>query len=142
MVHALSEARRLLAPAGTLVDLRPLSLDVPLEIISPQGSQSAGLVDLSPDIDDDIAADNTFKAAVLGGALQQVRLETFDFAYYWDTVEALKADFEEKWKGEAILRTAVLRQARRLFKANRPYSRLRLGIRMQLAAYRQEEQQP
>jgi hypothetical protein len=136
MVHALSEARRLLAPAGTLIDLRPLCVDVPLEIVSPSGSQSAGLVDLSPDIEDDIAADNTFQEAVAGGNLKQVRLETFDFAYYWDTLREMKTDFEENWKDEAILREEVLRQARRLFRSHRPRPRLRLRIRMQLAAYR------
>jgi hypothetical protein len=137
MVHALQEACRLLAPGGTLIDVRPLSVDVPLEIVSPQGSQSAGLVDMSPDIEDDIAADNSFKEAVARGALKAVKLEVFDFAYYWNTVEEMKADFEERWKDGAILRKEVLRQARRLFKANLPGCRVWLGIRMQLAAYQQ-----
>ena len=136
-MHALQEARRVLAPAGTLIDLRPICVDAPLEILTPQGSHSAGLVDMSPDIADDIAADNTFKEAVAAGSLKQVKLEEFDFAYYWETVDGMKADFEDRWKDDAILPAGVLRKARRLFKAHGLDARVRLRIRMRLSAYRQ-----
>ena len=38
MVHALKEAYRILAPQGIMIDVRPLSVDVPLEIIYEGGS--------------------------------------------------------------------------------------------------------
>jgi hypothetical protein len=137
MVHALHEARRLLAPGATLIDLRPLCVDVPLEIVTPRGSQSAGLVDMSPEIQDDLAADDTFRQAVTSGLLRELRQEFFDFAYYWDTLRQVKTDFEARWKGQAILPEAVYRQARRLCQSHRPRPRLRLRLRMKLSAYRQ-----
>ncbi len=133
MVHALQEALRVLDPHGTLVDVRPICVDAPLEILSSRRTEIAGLVDMSPDIDDDIAADSAIKEAL--GALKQVTLDYFDFAYYWNTVDEMKADFEERWKEDAILPEAVLEKAHSFYQSHRPSPRVRLRIRMKLAAF-------
>ncbi len=135
MVHALQEAVRVLDPYGVLVDVRPICVNAPLEILSPSGSRLAGLVDMSPDIEDDIAADNTIKDAVVSGTLTQVKLEFFDFTYYWNTVDEMKADFDERWKDDAILPEAVLEQAYTLYKSPGGNKRVRLRLRMKLGTY-------
>ncbi len=57
MVHALQEAWRVLLPNGIMIDLRPRSDNMPLEILHKDGIDSAGLVDMSPGLADDQAAD-------------------------------------------------------------------------------------
>lgn len=64
MVHALEQAWQALRPGGVFVDLRPLSLDSALDIVSSQGKESAGMVDMSADLPDDRAVDEAIEAAV------------------------------------------------------------------------------
>jgi hypothetical protein len=136
MVNALKEAWRVLVSRGTLVDLRPLCIDVPLEIISPSGNESAGLVDMSPEIDQDIAADAATQSVVLDGFYKELKRETFDFAYYWNTVREFKADLDESWKDEAILPAEVLKRARAMYKKHGEGARVRILVRMMLAKYK------
>jgi hypothetical protein len=135
MVHALEEAWRVLVSRGILVDLRPLCIDIPLEILSPAGSESAGLVDMSPDIDKDIAAEAATQAVVRDGFYQELKRETFDFAYYWNTVREFKADLDERWKDEVILHADVLKNARVMYKKLGDAARVRIRIRMLLAKF-------
>lgn len=135
MVHALKEAWRVLVSRGTLVDLRPLCIDVPLEILSPSGNESAGLVDMSPEIDQDIAADAATQAVVRDGFYKELKREIFDFAYYWNTVREFKADLDESWKDEVILPVEVLKLARAMYKKHRDGARVRIRIRMMLTKF-------
>jgi len=135
MVHALEEAWRVLVSRGILVDLRPLCIDIPLEILSPAGSESAGLVDMNPDIDKDIAAEAATQAVVRDGYYKELKRETFDFAYYWNTVREFKADLDERWKDEVILPADVLKRARAMYKKLGDTARVRIRIRMLLAKF-------
>ncbi len=135
MVHALEEAWRVLVSRGILVDLRPLCIDIPLEILSPAGSESAGLVDMSPDIDKDIAAEAATQAVVRDGYYKELKRETFDFAYYWNTVREFKADLDERWKDEVILPADVLKRALAMYKKLGDTARVRIRIRMLLAKF-------
>ena len=135
MVHALKEAWRVLVPRGILVDLRPLCIDVQLEILSPAGNESAGMVDMSPEIDLDIAADSATRTVVREGFYKVLKRETFDFAYYWGTVRKFKEDLEKQWKDEVILPAQVLKQARALFKKHGNEARVRMRIRMRLTKF-------
>jgi hypothetical protein len=136
MVHALKEVWRVLVPRGTLIDLRPLCVDVPLEILTPTGNESAGLVDMSPDIDKDISAEAATKEVVRDGFYKKIKQETFGFAYYWSTIRALKTDLDENWKDDVILPGEVLRLARALFKKHKNTAQIRIKIRMLLGKYR------
>jgi hypothetical protein len=135
MVHALEEAWRVLVSRGILVDLRPLCIDIPLEILSPAASESAGLVDMNPDIDKDIAAEAATQAVVRDGFYKELKRETFDFAYYWNTVREFKADLDERWKDEVILPADVLKRARAMYKKHGDTARVRIRIRMLLAKF-------
>jgi hypothetical protein len=135
MVHALQEAWRVLVSRGILIDLRPLCVDVPLEIVTPSGSESAGFVDMSPEIAKDISSDAAIQAVVRDGLYKKMKQEYFDFAYYWNTFREFKADLDERWKDEIILPDEVLKQARTLFKKHQDAARVRIRICMTLAKF-------
>jgi hypothetical protein len=135
MVHALKEAYRVLSPQGIMIDVRPLSVDVPLEIIYEGGSDSAGMLDLSPDLKLDIAADRAIESVLGDGLYQESFTERFDFAYYWKTLNDIEEDLQEFWKDDVNVPDGVLQQACILFKKRRPQTRIRVGVQMKLSKY-------
>ena len=132
MVHALQEGWRVLVPRGILIDLRPYSVDVPLEVLHKDGNESAGLVDLSPGIALDQAADEALSSVLRTGIFKRLKSEYFDFAYYWNSVEDLLVDWNEKWKEEANLPEVVVERASSLCKEYASHARLRVRIQMKL----------
>lgn len=139
MVHALKEAHRILVPHGIMIDVRPLSVDIPLEIIYRGGRDSAGILDLSPDIDKDIAADRAIESVVKDHIFTQSKVEIFDFAYYWKTIKGMEEDLEEYWKDDVIVPEEVIQRAHMLFKKRHPQTKIRVGVQMKLGKY---EKQP
>lgn len=135
MVHALNEAWRVLVPQGILIDVRPLSVDVSLEVVDEEGNVPVGMVDLSPDLEYDIAADQAIDSVVHQGFFAQDSLEVFDYAYHWLSYHAMVADFEARWKDEMNVSTEVLEKARLIYQQKRPKARLRLPMRMKLGKY-------
>jgi hypothetical protein len=135
MVHALQEAWRVLVPRGLLIDLRPISVDVPLEIITPAGYESAGLLDLSPGIKYDIAADDALQVILRDESFKELQVENFDSAYYWNTIPEMKAYMDDKWKDDLIIPDAVLQQAQLLFDRHLDQGRVRLRLRMKLGEF-------
>lgn len=135
MVHALNEAWRVLVPQGNMIDVRPLSIDVPLEIIFKGGRESAGMVDMSPDLKYDIAADKAIDIVLDEAIFREIKVEYFDFALYWKTFHGMMADFEDRWKDEIILADEVIQRAKSLYKERRPKVKFRLGMRMKLGKY-------
>jgi hypothetical protein len=135
MVHALKEACRVLAINGIMVDVRPLSVDVPIEVICEGESVPAGMVDMSPDLKYDIAADQAIDEVIKGGIFRLYSLETFDYAYYWKTYHGMVVDFEERWKDEIVVSKEVLKRAQGLYMQKCPGSLLRLPMRMKMGTY-------
>jgi hypothetical protein len=135
MVHALKEAHRILVPQGIMIDVRPLSIDVPLEVIYTEGSESAGMLDLSPDIEKDIAADRAIESVLIDGIYKELNVEYFDFAYYWGTIKDMQEDLEEYWKDDVIVPEGVIQQARRLFNKQHLQTQFRVGAQMKLGKY-------
>jgi hypothetical protein len=135
MVHALKEAHRVLVMQGTMVDVRPLSVDVPLEIIFQGGREPAGIVDMSPDRDLDIAADRAIESVLSEHLYRESSVDYFDFAYYWKTIKGMMDDLDEYWKGDVIVSEQLIQQARMLFNKKRPQTRLRVGVQMKLGKY-------
>ena len=138
MVHALKEAWRVLLPHGTMIDVRPLSVVVPLEVVDETGCQVAGEVDNTPDLKYDIAADQAIDVVIEEGIFAQSSYENFDYVYYWKTYHGMIVDFKERWEGEIIVAQDVLDKARRLYKQRYPHARLRLPMRMMLGKYEKQ----
>ena len=82
-MHALKEAWRVLMPMGVMLDIRPLSVDTPLELVSGDKRELAGIVDMSPEIEYDIAADDAIDTVVNAGNFTENKIDYFDYVYYW-----------------------------------------------------------
>ncbi len=135
MVHALEEAWRVLMPQGIMIDLRPLPIDVPLEIVYEGGYEAAGMVDMSLDWEFDVAPDKAIERVLEEGIFVQTMLETFGYAFYWRTFHGMVVDLDENWKGDLVVPDDVLKNARKIYLANRPKSHLRLPLKMKLGGY-------
>ena len=111
MVHALNEARRVLVSSGSLVDLRPVSCNPPIEILTGSGSIHAGLLDETPGEPDDLAADQAIAGVVRSGAFEAVHSEHFKITNYWETLDGLTVYAAERWTDSAVIPDDVLRRA-------------------------------
>ncbi len=134
-MHALKEAWRVLVPYGIMVDLRPLAVDVPLEVVNNSSCESAGMVDMTLDWEFDVAPDKAIDQVLSDGIFSQAVYETFDYAYYWRTFKGMAVDLEENWKGDVLVPEDVLKKAQMLYRASHSKSRLRLPMKMKLGIY-------
>jgi hypothetical protein len=135
MVHALKEAWRVLIPQGTMIDVRPLSVIVPLEVDCDGNHIVAGDADMTPDLKYDIASDLAIDTILQQGIFDQLSLVTFDYVYYWKTYHGMLVDFKERWQDEIIVAREVLDRANFIYKENYPHARLRLPMQMKLVKY-------
>jgi len=138
MVHALHEAWRVLTPRGIMIDLRPLSIDSSLDIVFKEKYESAGIVDMSPDMKDDIAVDHAIERVLKEGIFKELSTEYFELTYYWKTVRGMMADYRERWKNDVIIEENVIRRAYELFRKHRPHAKARLLIHMKLAKFEKQ----
>lgn len=136
MVHALSEARRVLTPQGMLVDLRPLTEDWPIEIASSRGSREAGrLIPLQAGREDDRAANRAIDEFAGQGRFVNPQRETFSLLYYWDTPAEMQAFLEDEWEGVVGLDEDTGRRVRAAWASAEAEARLRVRITMLLSAW-------
>lgn len=136
MVHALREIWRVLAPEGVLIDLRPLSAGWPVEVVVGQQAAVAGLVDDSPGVPLDTAANESLEQAAREGLFAREREGSFKYLWYWDTPDEMKAYLEENWAPDAILPDEVLAEARRLINKAGEGGRARVRLHMIISAWR------
>ena len=135
MVHALDEAWRVLTDHGIMIDVRPLCVDVPLEIVAQERVETAGMIDSSPEKDLDIAADQAIEIVLTKRRYVEKRVENFDFAYWWETVKDMRADIDEFWQEDVIIGEELWEQARKMFTGRLPAPKLRVRLRMKLGIY-------
>ncbi len=135
MVHALAETWRVLKPGGRLLDLRPYSTGWPLEVVTPDTQILAGPLDDSIGIDLDIASDNAIQEALQHGWFQEETSTTFDYTYYWDTVDDMHDFLQENWKKSATVPGALLSKAHRLVQSAGGPVQIRIRRTMTLASY-------
>ncbi len=121
-----------------MIDLRPLSIDTSLDIIFKEKYESAGIVDMSPDIEDDVAVDHAVESVIKEGIFKELSTEYFELTYYWKTVRGMMADYRERWKNDVIIEENVIRRAYDLLKKHRSHARVRLLIHMKLAKYEKQ----
>jgi hypothetical protein len=138
MVHALKEAWRVVKPFGTLIDLRPISVDAPLLILIDSGWKSAGLADQHPDRVYDIAADRAMRIVVHELLFIRVKQKYFDINYYWNNLKECKRDIEGRWKDEIIVSKETWRQGRYLFKNGSGQRRVRIPFRKKITVYQKK----
>jgi hypothetical protein len=139
MVHALREAWRVLKPGGILIDLRPISVDVPLLILTNAGWKPAGCPSQRPDRVHDLAANRAIRNVIREGRFSKVKQVYFVTNYYWNNMEELQADVDESWKDDIIVTEEIWQEAHRLFKLGRNQRRILFPIHRKLTTYLKEE---
>ena len=134
MVHALEQTWQALRPGGILVDLRPLSLDSPLEVVTGRRAERAGLVDMSADLPDDRAVDEAIEAALRAQIFLPREVREFGFTYYWQSFDGMLKYTRERWD-TAVFPTDTLTTAQELHNQLGQTARLRIVLPMHLATY-------
>jgi hypothetical protein len=143
MVHALREAWRALAAGGILLDLRPLALSGPVEVVRESGAVVVGSVEPSAGaFADDAASDRAIASVLADGFFSELGRTDFEFAYYFDSADELRSHIETRGaRRQKIPSRADLRRARRELAA-RPGGSLRWTLDVMLCAYRRLEPSP
>lgn len=137
MVHALEEVRRLLAPSGLLVDLRPLLDRWPIEVAWSNGYQEAGrATDLSEPRADDDAANAAFQAATKAGGFVREREDTCPMFYYWDTPGEMQEYVAERWDDTIRIDEPASTDLRSIWATSNADARVRLRLKLLIARYR------
>ncbi len=135
MVHALKEIWRVLSPAGTLIDLRPFVASYPVEVVTGDDVQTAGTVDDSKKLADDAAADSALKQLLQAGLFALEYQTTFDFLWYWDASEEMKAYYEDK-SPPVFIPDHVIERTQRLLTEMGSEAKIRVRIKMLISRYR------
>ncbi len=138
MVHALREIRRVLVPRGTIIDLRPICVDVPLRIFTAAGWKSAGMVYRGEERGHDVAANRAMRRVVNAGEYAFVKLEYFAYNWYWNTLNELKSDLDGRWKEDLFLSRENWKLARKIFKKGSGANRIMIPIRAKLGVYEKQ----
>ncbi len=136
-MHALQEIRRVLIPGGILIDLRPLSENWAVEIVSRRDRRQAGRVKDSPDdLENDRVASVSLQTATEAGWYRREQEETFPFNYYWDTPEQMVEFIREEWSSFANLEDEVIGRARSLWAVADADARLRIQLNVLITRWR------
>ena len=136
MVHALSEIRRVLAPEGVLIDMRPLMEQWPVEASWSSGYAEAGhATDLPTALADDVAANSAIAEAVRAGRLQREGEEVFPFFYYWDTPKEMQDYLAENWDDVIRVEEAAWANLRSVWATATADARVRIRLKMLIARY-------
>jgi hypothetical protein len=136
MVHALNEIQRVLAPAGTLVDLRPLLDQWPIEVSRTAGFQEVGrATDLSEPLEDDAAANAALGNETRTGAFDRDLDEVFPLFYYWDTPKEMQSYIEENWSDIVSVDEAVWSRLRTTWASANADAHVRLRMKLLITRY-------
>jgi len=135
-VHALAESWRVLEVGGRLIDLRPYSSGWPVEIVHRDTQVLAGPLDDSIGLGLDIASDNAVLEAVQRGWFEKENEGSFEYAYYWDSVDEMNEFVKENWRKSATVPDSVLSEARRLVQLTGEQVQIRIRRTMLIASYR------
>jgi SAM-dependent methyltransferase len=139
MVRALEETKRILKPGGMLLDLRPVASYWPLEVFVDGEAQFAGRIDDSADALDDAKANEAINAAVSNKLFRRITADSFEYHYYWDTVEQMEGYFQEKWSMDVRLPPEVLGEAKRLAASEGFESRVSIRRKIIIGIYIAQE---
>ena len=90
MVHALSEARRVLRPGGVMIDLRPTARNRQVELELAEGPAHIGEIDSSDSVAEKRMADEMLQAAVDERLFHAEHCEQFEYITDLDTLEDLR----------------------------------------------------
>ena len=137
MVHALSEIRRVLAPEGVLIDLRPFSDEWRIEVVSVRETRETGHVTPQPvGVADDEAANRAMADVESRGWFRREADTSFPIHYVWDTASEMETWIAEEWEGVATLSEDVMRTTRSAWALSDADSQVRVKVKMVITRWR------
>jgi hypothetical protein len=136
MVHALEEVHRVLRADGVIIDLRPVADHWPVEIVSAGQCWLAGrLEDLPPQLAEDAASEAALEQAKQAGLFEMKSQATFDFSYYWESLQDLRRYIEDEWAEYCLLPGAVFDKAQAVWEQVHTDRQARVRLTMQLGVW-------
>ena len=90
MVHALSEAHRVLRPGGAMIDLRPAMNNRRVELEMDGARLLVGEIDYSYRFPDHIAADEAIQTVIAQGKFRLEHRASLEYVTYLDSAEDLR----------------------------------------------------
>lgn len=140
MVHALQEIRRVLVARGTLIDLRPLADNWPVEISSRRETQRAGRVsDLPQGLEDDAAANLAFSQAEASGWFRREEEGSFSLFDYWDSPNDMQEYIDDEEVDFIGIEDDTWKRIRSLWAIADADARVRLRVRMLITRWRKTD---
>ena len=134
MVHALREIWRVLIPGKDLIDLRPRSEDLQVEVVAGEQIIFVGVIDESAYLPDDVAADNAVAQLRQEGLFTQKQKAQFDYAMYWDSPDEMQAYARKRWP-KSRLPEAVLVRSREFMAVSTVSARVRIRRKIMIIRY-------
>lgn len=119
-----------------MIDLRPIASGWPVEILTKTSELFVGRLDDSDRSKTDSATNRAIMDAVRSGWFRKEYEDSYDYAYYWDSVEKMKAFIEEDWSETAFLSNDVADEAQRLLLEAGAGAEIRIRRNMVIARYR------
>jgi len=137
MVHALNEIRRVLAPNGILIDLRPMSEGRLVEVFSAREKREIGDATVLPrELDDNVAADQAMTTVESNGWFTRASEEFFPIYYVWDTANEMIEWIENEWEDFIELDEETQRATRSAWALGDADSRVRVKVKMLLTKWK------
>ena len=137
MVHALEEIRRVLAPDGILIDLRPLADNWRVEVVSLREIKRTGRVeDLPEQTNGDLAANAAMQEVEKRGWFKREQDELFSFIYSWDTPSEMEEFVNEDWGDFIELAEDTKRATRAAWAVADGDSRVRIKMNILIARWK------
>lgn len=134
MVHALSEARRVLMPGGRLIDLRPTMQNRRVELALPGATLFIGEIDSSSTFPDHVVANEALDAALLAGEFGLEHMTTFPLLHDLDSLADLR-EFETGFR-RSVMPGAIFEQIDALTADRSADYVIRIRREMLIARYR------
>ncbi len=137
MVHALDEVRRVLAPDGILIDLRPLADNWRVEVVSLREVKRTGRVeDLPVQTNGDVAANAAIQEVEKRGWFKREQDELFPFFYSWDTPSEMEEFVDDDWSDFVGMEDDTRRATRSAWAVADGDSRVRVRVEILIARWR------
>ena len=135
MVHALREAHRVLTPTGVLLDVRPVTAPIIVEVVIGTQAVWAKAVDTYSAPENDAAADAAVQHPVSRDWLVFQTSVPFTFEIYCDSAAELQVYAEARKLRGAEIPYEELEERRRELSAERQAARLRCNRPWMLSTY-------
>lgn len=138
-MHALHEIWRALASDGILIDLRPVSDQWPIEVVSARNTQITGhVVDLPSSDADDEAANQGITQAAEKGWFSKEEEEFFPYYYSWDSPDEMEDYIEEEWEDYIGLDEATIQATSSVWALSDADARVRVCTKMLITCWRKQ----